>query len=585
MPQPFTIPFQNFEQGRFPVPIKGSFFASIGLNPFLEKGRLISKFQFNDDAKSSVLTTLKDVASFVVVSSALQLAFNGADGHISAKVSGSWADLKTNGNGGHKGAFLAPDSATPANKVVYYISGDKVGRAVTPYASGNFTDTWYTLSPADGVPRFGTTVRDWALITNGRYIAGWKFSTGGAEVPQSNLLDFQTGYESFKIMSNKSAGVRLVYIACKYASDRSRDGVFVWDLNATAPIDFIPVPWISDIYVSGGNIWAIYGNQLTLTILDSNGPVEANKKEILDKLIVNNTYMAVATFLGRWGPFLLLAVSGDHQRVGWYGEAFYHGVWCYHIDTGALFYWMPPYSGDLSGVVATAMYTLGDNDLEIAMTVTDASGSRYYIESLGGIDIVKKYELLELPTIGGDNPRMKHWDKLTFSHKNLSETLTSFRIELWVRDFKRESSYYGETTSGAMVSATNTTFVFANGDDFLSGIQIGDMIRVTKGTGAGQVRMITNIVVGATNTTYTIDRAWDTNPATASSCFEWRPYALRDVIDNDSEDLDQKELNIDMRSVRMRMALVLSFTRNSRSDILQDGLELINLVLNGEITT
>lgn len=577
----FEIKLTSFDGGRDPIPKKGSFFASIGLNPWIQKGRMISKYRFINSAKSSTLSNLAAIAAFVIISSTKKFGFNAGDGKIFIESSGTWSEHRTNANGGAKDAFLAPDSATPANLNMYYVTDTSVGKAVPNYATGDFTDSWKTgLTTA--VPHKAAVVRDWALITNGRYLAGWKFSTGTAEVFQTNILDFQVGYESFKIAANKVGGIRQVYIAARYAADRSRDGIFVWDLNATAPVDFIPIPWLSDIYVTGGRLFAIYGNELNISYVTESGPSEELQKQILDSVVISaetSGAQAAATFLGRYGPFILISATG-RRDVNQNGDSFYPGVWAYHIASRALFYWLPPSSNDLTYINATAMMSLNDNDLTVAFTVGDTSGGpRYYIDNLGtffGIGS-RFYSMLKLPTLGEDDKNVKEWLTLEFNHNILDAFLTSFRVELWVKDFRRRPTNLPHV--GAIASVGNSNFVVANGNDNLVGVQVGDMVHVLTNTGAGQRRMISAIEVGATNTTYTIDRAWSTNPSTGS-LIEWDTYKLVDILTSEHEDNDYKELMIGIKSAKMRAMIVMEFVTSSNSAI-SDGIEIRNPTIKG----
>ncbi len=556
-----------FTQGRKNFPYKNSFFASYGLNPFLEVGKMLPRFFLKNEEKSSVLTNLKN-ADLIKVSSD-GYGFNSDDGKIfkSSSLGGTWTEYRTNANGAHTGKpLLAPDSVTPSQNNLYYTNSTTIGRAVSPYATGDFTDSWKT-GLESGVPHEMAIVKDWVLVTNGRYIGGWKFSTGIAEVFSTNLLDFSPGYTTKKIIQKKAAGVRLAYIMATHI-DREKDGIGIWDLNSTEPalVDFIPIPYLQDFFFDKGRLYVIHGNQCQISL--HNGEDLLEQGSIIEKLI-SGSVNVTAEFLGRWGPLILIAANGQRDS-SLNGAGFYPGLWAFHPAYKALFYWLPISTGDKANVTINSIIASSQNDLWVSSKSSDYSGSnpRYYLDKLRTIEAESGtyFTMMTLPELGRNFPDIKIWQKFKFNH-NVNGT-NSGEIEIKKRDYSKPFILASPFTPSAV---TSTSFTKTGLDTSL--IKAGDEVTVIGGTGSGQIRHIT----GISGDVYTIDRAWDTNPTTSSD-LEIASFKSLGIFNKYAKDIDFQDKDDNSESVLCQYKIYAKFSGSGSGN---EGVEVSNFDISG----
>jgi hypothetical protein len=572
-----ALVLKKYDKGRSNTPIRDSFYASIGLNPFLEPGRMLSKYEFQGEATSAVLASLKGIVNIVEISGD-GYAFNSPGGEIykSSGFGGSWSLLHTNGkNDGHQCAFTAPLYSDPTKTNIYFIakegSDSFVGTAPTPYADGDFVDSWKTITGGASKTIRASVIRDWVLFTNGQYLGGWKFSST-VDSFSTNLLDFKPGSVAIDVVGNKSGGVRNAYIAVQYSPDRELDGIYVWDLEQTSPIDFIPIPWLESIYAKGGKLYAIHGNKLNVSPVSSNGPVLNDPDiSILGGTILRSS-APTARFLGSYLGLLLIGVSGarDNATFGW---GYNPGLWVYNPKNGALFFWITPNTNETYNVIVNSVYVREDRELRASFTCTDGTNTVYYLQVLNKLNSgVTVKNLLLTPILGYDEEAIKSWKKISFNHNLLTLASLDPRIEIWRRDFRREPSV---TTTPALVVITANTFKSATSSGNTVGIKVGDYVRVTGGTGSGQVRQIIGTSIDGLNTIYTVDRNWDVNPTTDSK-IEWWPFIKMATLTATSEGLDRKSLPLDFEDVLAQFLFVITFSSQTGTI----GVEIRNLTID-----
>jgi hypothetical protein len=571
------IQLQKFTRGKSNVPFKDTFFSSVGLNPFLENGKLISKYEFQSEANSGVLTSLKGIAKFVELGGN-GYAFNAVGGEIykSTSFAGGWSLLHTNAkNDGHQDAIMAPLYTSPTATNLYYVANEGsdafIGTCPTPYADGDFSDSWKTLTGGASKTVRMAVIRDWVLFTFGQNLGGWKFSST-SDTFSTNLLDFKPGSVAINVVGTKSGGIRKAYIAVQYTPDRNMDGVYVWDLEDPAPIDFIPVPYLYDIYSDKGIIYACYGNKITVAPLTDTGPSPVSDFSSVLQNVILRADAPTAKFKGSYLGLILLGVSGTRDIVN-FGYGYYPGLWAYNPANGALFFWMTPSTGELRNVIVNSVHVREDRELRASFTTVDYSTTSYYIQVLNkqNSSLTIRNELVG-PILGWDSKDKKHWSQLSFNHNLLTLASLSPRIEVWRRDFTRENTVI---STPSLVAITANTFKCATSSENMAGVRVGDYVRVTGGTGAGQVRRIISTSIDGSYTIFTVDRNWDTNPTT-DSYIEWLPYIFIEAITEKSADLAYKDVNISHDAVLFQPIFVITFTGQTGTT----GIELRNITVS-----
>jgi hypothetical protein len=231
---------------------------------------------------------------------------------------------------------------------------------------------------------------------------------------------------------------------------------------------------------------------------------------------------------------------------------------------------MTPSTGELRNVVVNSVHVREDRELRASFTITDYLTTSYYIQVLnkqnsGG---TVRNELVA-PILGWDSKDKKHWSQLSFNHNLLTLASLSSRIEVWRRDFTRENTVISTPSLNAI---TNNTFKCETASSNIAGVRVGDYVRVTGGTGAGQVRRIISTSIDGSYTIFTVDRNWDTNPTT-NSYIEWLPYIFLETITEKSSDLAYKDINISHDAVLFQPIFVITFSAQTGTT----GIELRNI--------
>jgi len=416
--------------------------------------------------------------------------------------------------------------------------------AVGYYGGTTWVDSWKT--GLTNTYHYMLAIRNFMLISNGQYIAGWNATNGGGF--STALLDLQPGYTSLRMHQRKAAGTRQALIQGQYNSDRTKDGIFVWDLASDSPIDFIPVPWLHDFFVENNIIYTISGNQLDIS--EVVGTQLRYLNSIFDNPLIEeaSSRSFTAKFLGKFSNLLLLSIAGQRESAIT-GDNFYPGLWAYNIENNSLFYWLPPSSGNIYKAGIGDIFVAQQN-LWVGSYSTDNAATKYHIDKLakvsGGSGIFR--EMYVSPMLNAGSIGTKIWKKIKSAHNRL---LTTARILFKFRDFGRNL-----ITCQAVISAvTNTSFSLASANGG-NGEEVGDEVTVIGGTGAGQARHITNIT-GTNPYVYTIDEAWDTNPDTNSivEIASWKKMSEKSAITN--KEKDGRVLSFSQRGIQNQIKLVL----------------------------
>lgn len=553
------ILLDNFSRGKRDLPIKGSFWASVGLNPFIKKGKLTSEYYLRNEANSTTLTSLGSVDDFskTNISGVSQTLMVKTGASFYKEVSGVWSGTHSctlAHTAGHLGMVVSPH-----NGYLHWCSNEAVGK----FDGTVWTDTW--KSGLTNIYHYMLSIRNKVLISNGQYIAGWSAANGSDW--STAMLDLSPGYNSKRIVMRKSAGTRQALIQGQYDSDRTKDGIFIWDTTSTTPVDFIPVPYMQDLWVENDIVYVIHGNQLDIS--EVVGTQLKYLNSVFDKVVLMATTAnsLSASFLGKFSSLLLIAINGTRE-TGVTGDNFYPGLWAYNIDNNALFFWLPPSDGNIYKVSIGGVYiqqsTNIGQDLWVASKTEDGTAIKYYIDKVTKIisgDFIHR-EIYVSPTLTDGSIATKVWKKIKSMHNRL---LTTARILFKYRDFSRDLVSIQQTITAVSASTFQiTTAATIN-------VEVGDEVTVIAGTGAGQVRHIIGVTTAETPNvkyTYTIDENWDTNPVVNYSIVEiasWKKMSETSAITN--KEKDSRELTFIQRGITNQVKLVLEHPKSQSIDL------------------
>lgn len=559
MPQDrlFSILLESFDRGKRPLPIRGSFWASIGLNPFIEKGKLTSEYYLKNETNSddlpnfgssgppSQLARVQRVPALVSYSKSSSLIIKTGQSFFKES-SGVWSHVNTcslTNTKAHLGMLAEPHQGN-----LHWCSNQAVGmfdgtQWLSSWNSG-LADTYHYM----------LAVRKYVLVSNGRYVAGW--SDAGGETWDTSLLDLQPGYKSKRLRMKKAAGVRQVLIQGQYDADRTKDGIFIWDLSATTSLDFIPVPWMYDHFVENNVHYVIHGNKLTLSEVVGTQLRELNS--ILDTPRIETAAQTDfdVSFLEKFSDLILINVKGV-RATAVTGDNFYPGLWAYNIKNNALFYWMPPSTGNLWTVNIEDVHINQEGLVWVASSSSDDAGAKYYVDKLtlvsGGSGIFR--EMLITPLLKAGSIGSKIWKKVKVAHNKL---LTTAKVLFKYRDFSRDLI----TSQQVLGAVTASTFTLATA---VATAEVGDEVTVIGGTGAGQVRHI--ITKDSTSKIFTIDADWDTNPDTNSwiEIASWKKMSEKSAVVN--KEFDGKILDFSQRGIANQIKLIFEHPKDQVIDL------------------